>query len=400
MKKLATWASIVLVGALMMTGCSANGNENVKDANSANESQVAVNENSENVEEMPEKAEETAKEISSETNEKSNVETAEIEKELSTEEKIANIDLSKKPNELGKIMVLMYHNIGEKEDVWVRTPDNFRQDLERLYNEGYRPIRLSDYVNNEIDVEAGYTPIVITFDDGNQNNFNIIGEKDGIPEIDPNCAVGIMDAFNKEHPDFNGTADFFLFGTNPFGQEEYVEYKLNYLVENGYDVGNHTMSHVDFKSSKYQNAEAIQKALAVQVQRLENEIKDESYRVNTLALPYGHRPKTDALQKFLAKGSYDGTEYENVAVLNVGWDPYYSPVDKRFDQTTIHRIRAGVIEVDNVGILDWLESFEKHPTRKYISDGEKDIITIPARLKEQLDESKINGKAVNVYDEN
>ena len=42
----------------------------------------------------------------------------------------SEIDLGLKPNEAGKIMVLMYHNIGEPEAEWVRTPANFRKDLE------------------------------------------------------------------------------------------------------------------------------------------------------------------------------------------------------------------------------------------------------------------------------
>ena len=36
------------------------------------------------------------------------------------------IDLSLKPNESGKIMILMYHNIGEEEQTWTRTVDNLK----------------------------------------------------------------------------------------------------------------------------------------------------------------------------------------------------------------------------------------------------------------------------------
>lgn len=44
--------------------------------------------------------------------------SSEIEKENS----VLKIDYNEiKPNELGKIMVLMYHNIGEDESTWVRT---------------------------------------------------------------------------------------------------------------------------------------------------------------------------------------------------------------------------------------------------------------------------------------
>ena len=37
-------------------------------------------------------------------------------------------------------------------------------------------VRLIDYVNGDIDTELGLSPIVITFDDGNQNNFNVLGK--------------------------------------------------------------------------------------------------------------------------------------------------------------------------------------------------------------------------------
>lgn len=56
-----------------------------------------------------------------------------------------------KVNELGKIMVLMYHGIGEEEDVWVRTPENFRKDLQTLYDKGYRAIGMKDYIEGNID---------------------------------------------------------------------------------------------------------------------------------------------------------------------------------------------------------------------------------------------------------
>lgn len=66
-----------------------------------------------------------------------------------------------KPNEAGKIMVLMYHVIGDSEGEWSRRWDNFRKDLGVLYEKGYRLISLNDYISNNIDVEAGYTPVKI-----------------------------------------------------------------------------------------------------------------------------------------------------------------------------------------------------------------------------------------------
>ena len=90
--------------------------------------------------------------------------TLEEEQQL---EEITPVDLREiRANELGDIMVLMYHSIGEPEAEWRRTPENFRADLEYLYQSGYRPISLTDYVTGNITTEAGFTPIVLTFDDG------------------------------------------------------------------------------------------------------------------------------------------------------------------------------------------------------------------------------------------
>ncbi|MCL4425024.1 MAG: polysaccharide deacetylase family protein, partial [Firmicutes bacterium] len=147
------------------------------------------------------------------------------------------------PNELGKVMILEYHLIGDKEDRWERQYDNFRKDLERLYREGYRLISLVDYLRNSIRVPEGYTPVVLTFDDGSRGQFNYL-EKDGQKVIDPRSAVGIILDFAREHPDF-GTAATFYTLYPPFGQARYWQEKVRFLVEHGMDIGNHTANHVN-----------------------------------------------------------------------------------------------------------------------------------------------------------
>ncbi|EOC99502.1 polysaccharide deacetylase family protein [Caldisalinibacter kiritimatiensis] len=319
-----------------------------------------------------------------------NEQSKEQNKEKEEKDLKSTIDLSVKPNEAGKIMILMYHNIGSKESDWVRTPENFRKDLKTLYEKGYRAISLKDFVNNNIDVEAGCTPVVITFDDGNRNNFNIIS-KDGEKTIDPNCAVGIMEQFNKQYPDFSATATFFLNGTNPFRQSKLLEYKLNYLIDNGFHIGNHTYGHENL--TKLGPTE-IQEAIGKNAIYLENIVKD--YKINTLALPYGSRPRKE-YYKYLEKGQYKGKRYENIAILNVGSNPAYSPIDKRFNPASLPRVRASEMNVQGLGLYDWLEYFDNNPEERFISDGNANIITVPKKFEDRIDNEKVDEKELYIY---
>lgn len=304
------------------------------------------------------------------------------------------IDLELKPNENGEIMVLMYHGITDSEDIWERNHDNFREDLQVLYDKGYRPISLEDYVSNNITTEAGYTPVVLTFDDGRQNNFDII-EENGEKIIDPNSAIGILEEFHKKNPDFPLEATFFINGTNPFRQPELIEYKLNYIVDKGMDIGNHTINHNDMSLDENQDSEKIQEYIGKEVKFINSILPD--YNVNTYALCNGGRPEEN-LENYLEKGKYNNTEYENVAILNVGWKPNVSPINKDFNPLSIQRVRASETQVDGVGMYDWIESFDKNPSRKFISDGNKDIITIPKGEEENIDKKIVKDKELYIYE--
>lgn len=288
------------------------------------------------------------------------------------------IDLSLEPNEAGKIMVLMYHNIGEEEKEWVRTADNLRKDLSTLYEKGYRTISLSDYVSGNINTPEGFTPIVLTFDDGNKNNFEYL--EDGT--IDEDSAVGILMDFSRQHPDFGSRATFFLNGDLPFGQKGREGDKFKFLLENGMDIGNHTRTHANFtKISK----EALQEEIGGQAQFLKDFIEDDQYKIETIALPFGSRPKDDSLTSFLREGSYNGVGYKNIAILNVGWNPGFSPYDSRFDFESIPRIRASEMKVDNVGMYNYIEYFDNHPDERFISDGFAEVVTVPENKSDLIE---------------
>ena len=312
------------------------------------------------------------------------------EGELQHSDPVEAIDLSLKPNELGEIMILMYHGIGQEESNWQRTPENFRKDLQYMYDNKYRMISLNDYSKGEISTEAGYTPIILTFDDGRQNNFNLIKE-DGMLVIDPDCAVGILEEFKNKYPDFNITASFFL-NSNPFGQSEYIEKKLTWLVKNGYDIGNHTYSHNEMSLL---NGEEIQ----AEIGSVNNTIKSylPDYAVETLALPDGSNPKDEFVANML-EGEYQGEKYKNVAVLDVGWRPEYSPFDKLTDFTSLYRVTASEMNVDNCGMYDYFNSFENNTRERFISDGNPEVVTIHKRHEKYLNTDMTKDKKIYIYE--
>ena len=58
-----------------------------------------------------------------------------------------------KYNESGKIIIVMYHRFADVEtDEYSRSFENFRKDLEYLYELGYRSVSLNDYLENNIKV--------------------------------------------------------------------------------------------------------------------------------------------------------------------------------------------------------------------------------------------------------
>ena len=298
-------------------------------------------------------------------------------------------------NELGKVPIMMYHGIREKtssstgtvggnvdKDGYNRTPSAFREDLEYYYENGYRMIRLEDYINGKVDVDYGKSPIILTFDDGNEDNIKVTGlDENGNIIIDKNSAVGILEEFKKNHPDANVTATFFV-NAGMFNQSEYNEKILKWMVENNYDIGNHTQTHLDIKKSA---ADKVQKEIVYVYEELEKIIPGKYVKI--IALPFGSPySKTHDNFKYVLSSTYNDKTYETEAALRVGWEPEVSCFDKEFDKTFLKRCRA----YDNNGKeFDIKMVFDMLEKNRYISDGEPNIITIKESDKTKLGETNM-----------
>ena len=284
-------------------------------------------------------------------------------------------------NELGRIPVMMYHGIIDMKsdetnytggnvdkDGYQRTYEAFEKDLEFYYQSGYRMIRLNDYVNGKIDCELGKSPIILTFDDGLKNALKVTGLDDkGNIIIDPHSAIGILESFKKKYPDYNVTATFFING-GLFQQKDYNDKIIKWMIDNGYDIGNHTYSHADLTKTTVEGT-------IKEVGRMYKVLKSKTDKfVNIVALPFG-TPYNSTHENFkhILSGTYEGEEYSTISTLRVGWESDYSPFSTSFTPNFIKRIRA----YDNNGKdFDIDYNFKFLESRKYISDGNPNTIVV------------------------
>jgi hypothetical protein len=270
-------------------------------------------------------------------------------------------------NELGVIPVVMYHQIradgGGDYDL---TPAEFRAELARLHREGYAPIRAVDLATGTIDVPAGKTPVVMTFDDSTKEQLYWDADKRPLPDT----AIGIMLDFARRFPGFRPAGTFYV-NRDPFaGAPEGAE-MLRWLHENGFELGNHTHDHLPFGAM---SAQEVQRQLALGRKLITDSVPDASVR--TVSLPLGVMPDPPELAR---KGSWNGISYEHAGVFLVGAEPAPSPFSQAFRPGAIPRIRTsppGARDGD-YGSTFWLDDLAKNPGRRYVSDGDPKTISFP-----------------------
>ena len=283
------------------------------------------------------------------------------------------------PNELGRIPVFEYHLIVDKNGLYERTQDGLRRDLETMYSRGYRPINMSELIDKKIELPAGQSPVVLVFDDASPSQFRYI-EKNGQLEIDPTSAVGILTAFNKQHPDWKNRAVFCMLpaaqaGRSFFGDRgiegqktEWRYRKVKFLADQGFELCNHTLYHarLDRAGAK------VQEFIARGDMAIDSAVP--GYKVRTFALPLGMWPQNRELAK---RGSWrdpKGREvkYAYDAILEVAGGPSRSPYDPQFNPMSVPRVQV----IGDSAVARTLTAIEKHGQR-YVSDGDPKTVAKP-----------------------
>ncbi len=293
-------------------------------------------------------------------------------------------------NEMGLVLVLVYNEISpEVEDTSTRTPDQFRDDLALLESEGFYPISVGDLAAGDVDIPAGKSPVVISFDQSYPGHYRILD--DGT--LDPNSAVAIIKAFSAAGYWRQRATFFCLLDVVPsdkvvFGQEERKREKLRNLADWGFEIGSNTMTNLDLSKA---SPEEIQRELAQSQASLNDMLRDKS-TVTSLALPYGRFPQDTGL---LVSGKYEDTAYEYYAAVGLGEDGALcpSPFSTVFSPMHIPRIAP---TGDSLAVA--IGQLKSHRELMYISDGDPTSVSAPYDLAPSLGEPRTDlGRPVVRY---
>ena len=303
-----------------------------------------------------------------------------------------------KPNEVGEIPIVMFHNFIEAfepntEKEFTTTFEEFENLLYALYDQGYRLISMREFIDCDISVPAGTKPMVFTFDDGTAGQFNLI-EKDGKLEVNPKSAVGVMLKFNEKYPDFGLKGIFYVnmnIGDNTFKGAGTLRERFEILQSLGFEIGNHTWGHVKF--NEINSVEKIQESLGKNQQKAEEVLP--GLKFYSLALPHGSRPQNKNLLPALVEGTYEGVQYYNESIMAVGANPAKPSISKEYNSQYVARIRAQGREPVECDLTWWLPRMTEK--RMFISDGDPKTIVVPKDKSSQVDTEKLNGKTLITY---
>jgi len=278
-------------------------------------------------------------------------------------------------DELGSVPVLMYHQLlAAPKGVYDQTPAQFRAELQQLYASGYRTITAADLVAGKVDVPAGRSPMVLTFDDSTTSQYAEL--PDG--RVDPRSAVGILVEVARRYGETRPVATFYV-NSEPFaGKDRY----LASLSALGMELGDHTAGHANLRAL---DDTGIQRELIAGL----NVIRRAAPRakVTTVALPFGARPHNPRVSH---RGAHGGQTYGFAGVLLVGSGPARSPFHKGFNALAVPRIRSGLRTGDQAFTSTyWLPRLR---ATRFVSDGDPETISFP-RAKRPLLSPRLASRA-------
>jgi hypothetical protein len=312
------------------------------------------------------------------------------------------------PNELGVILILEYHAFTQKPEDdtdFIRYIGNFQKDLEWLYKHDFYVVPLRDVITNRISAPLGKHPVALTFDDSTPGQFRFLKQSDGTLKIDPKSAIAVLENFFQKHPDF-GRGGFFAalapknvcFSWSEEDQEPYCQQKIKWLLDHGYEIGNHTLNHLridklDVKDLASEVAEPFSWFAKL----------DKRAKPDILSIPFGEYPDGDQQLAMLRKGfRYQGKTYKLIGCLMVGSQGSPSPSSTEWNSLYIPRIQVSSGTQYGTSSF-WFPQYEADPSQLYVSDGNPDVVTapkdedLPVALAGTMDDKRLAAEGITVF---
>ena len=194
------------------------------------------------------------------------------------------------------VPVLLYHHISKIESAspYYLTPAVFEEQMRSLRAWGYTTIPVAAMV---AVIKNGGTlpprPVIITFDDGNVDVYNI--------------AFPIMQKYG-----FTGT--FYVISHAITGYPQVNPAMLKELIAAGWEIGSHGMTHADLKTAKNGALNEMRKSK----QELEDAL---GVKITSFAYPYGSADRY--IIQLAARAGYDSGAGLGPGFLHTPEDVYY-----------------------------------------------------------------------------
>jgi peptidoglycan/xylan/chitin deacetylase (PgdA/CDA1 family) len=294
-----------------------------------------------------------------------------------------SVPVMRSPNELGRIPILMYHAFvldPEHTDEWTLTLDQFRDQLDWLRESDFVMVGLNSVIHRNLDIPAGKRPVILTFDDSSAGQIGLHESAAGGFEVDPDSAVGVLEAYRNQYPDFVGPAFFAVLPFNCFASSDdpsTCKERLRWLVDHGYEVGNHTNGHQNLTDV---SDERLGNEIMSAKQWIDERITGPKNLSNVLVLPFGAHPEAAYQNAWLFEGfMYQSEMMRLELVLEVGGGPTSSPYSTRW---TVSQTRYNT---DPAGFEFWGDQFLTGEMQVYVSDGDPSVLTVPSGWEEYVD---------------
>ena len=299
-------------------------------------------------------------------------------------------------DETGHIPILMYHAFGAPARHGARydkhglniAPGTFRKQLGLMYAAHWYPVNMRDILTPHIAVPAGKTPVVLTFDDARGTQFHYLPNG----TIDPNCAVGILEAFHARHKDWPLKGTFYVLPKSawnpvPFWQPGQETRKLQTLVADGFEVANHTTTHRPL--THLSGAE-----LCWEMAECQRYVRDRApgATMDTMALPGGAAPQNHALWNTLLNGRLGRISYHNRCILMAWGGPSHAWVDRAFNPDRVTRLGSGPGWIEHA-----LKQMASGRLRPYVSDGNPNTVAAPRSEAALINPNRLDGSRLILY---